>query len=171
VRWLALTAAYPERPIAAVTVGRLRFGASPDRSATTAIARLEPVDPEPAARARFAHEQLATLIEVYDRGMREPLPLPCLTSAAYAEAVRSGANAEREAAKEWTSEWNFDHEDRDPEHEYVFGAAISFEELLAKPLREEELQADPTRFELSRFGSYSRRLWDGLLAAEQVTYL
>ena len=87
VRWLALTAAHPDRAFAAVTVGQARRGASD--SATITIARIPPLADHPAVRAERAREPLATLIDLYDRGMREPLPLACMTSAAYAAAAHA----------------------------------------------------------------------------------
>ena len=50
VRWLALTAAHPDRPFAAVTVGQARRGA-PD-SATITIARIPPLGDDADARER-----------------------------------------------------------------------------------------------------------------------
>ncbi len=49
VRWLALTAAHPERPFAAATIGQARRGASD--SATITIARIPPLAEEAGARA------------------------------------------------------------------------------------------------------------------------
>ena len=42
--------------------------------------------------------------------MREPLPLACETSAAYAQ------HGELAAGKAWTSTFDYDKEDRQPEH-------------------------------------------------------
>jgi exodeoxyribonuclease V gamma subunit len=81
---------------------------------------------------------------MYERGMCEPLPLICKTSAAYAE---SGDAA---AAKEWTSEYEWPKEDADAEHQLVFGGRIPYEELSAKP----------------HFHDLAHRLWDPLLAKE-----
>ena len=52
------------------------------------------------------------LVDLYDRGMREPLPMACRTSAAYV----AGGNARAE----WESD-RFPKEDRDAEHELVYG--------------------------------------------------
>ena len=81
VRWLALTAAHPERPFAAATIGQARRGRTD--SATITIARIPPLADDAAARS-WRRKQLATLVDLYDRGMREPLPLACMSSAAYA---------------------------------------------------------------------------------------
>ncbi len=133
VRLLALSAAHPERPFAAATVGR----GSGD---SVAVASIRPLGAEAAL------EQLASLVELHGRGLREPLPLYCRTSAAYAA---EGAGAARAA---WTSEWTFDHEDKELEHQLVLGGVREFDELLADP----------------RFDRYAHRLWDGLLAREEM---
>jgi len=146
VRLLALAAADPERPFAAETIGRVRADAEQGR---VTIARLtRPADPL---------RELAVLVDLYDRGMREPLPLACLTSAAY---VQGGEPAARAA---WESTWNFDKEDSEPEHQLVLGGVLDFAELLAEPPRAGEDFGDP-----SRFGGYARRLWTGLLAHERL---
>ena len=64
--------------------------------ATITVARIPPLD---ATRRGAAREQLAALVDLYDRGMREPLPLACMTSAAYAIATHDGADAEKAAAQ------------------------------------------------------------------------
>ncbi|CAA9470894.1 MAG: Exodeoxyribonuclease V gamma chain [uncultured Solirubrobacteraceae bacterium] len=146
VRFLALTAAYPERPIEAATVGRAAFGAGHDAVAT--VVRLPRLDPA------VALEHLAELVALHDEGMREPLPISCMTSAAYARAVSAGGDARKAAAKEWKTEWNFPREDQDPEHQLVFGGILAFEELCAR----------------AAFDSLARRLWEAALGWEQVEH-
>ena len=91
---------------------------------------------------------------LFDAGMREPLPIACKTSAAYAQALHSGSDAVKAATEEWESGWNFPREDKEPEHELVFGEGLSFEELMAR----------------AGFDHYARRLWDAALAWEQVEH-
>ncbi len=144
VRLLALIASRPERPFDAVVIGRSR----PDTwNAEVTVARIPPLGEDADSRRRAALEQLAVVLELYDRGMREPLPLACETSAAYAQ------HGELAAGKAWTSSFDYDKEDRQPEHLLVYGGQIGFEELLAQPL----------------FRDYAHRLWDGLLAVEQLS--
>ena len=127
--------------------------------------------PDPAARGRatareaWRDEQLATLVDLYDRGMREPLPLACMTSAAYAAAVHDGADAEKAGRNAWESGWNFPKEDDDLEHQLVLGGILTFDELIAEPPRPDEEGDGWDDTETTRFGRYARRLWDGLLAA------
>ena len=155
VRLLALTAAHPERTFDALTVGRVRRGG--DGAVT--VARIPPVSVE-EARA-----ELAVLLDLYDRGMREPAPLACATSAAYAAA---GSNAAAAAADAWESAWNFDKEDRDREHLLVLGGERTFVARCEEAPRPDESgpgwdERDPTRF-----GRWARRLWDPLLRREEV---
>jgi exodeoxyribonuclease V gamma subunit len=146
VRLLALTAAHPERALASASVGRGQH------SAPAAIARIGPLADHAEGRDAAALAQLESLVELYDRGMREPLALYCVTSAAYAEAAASNRNPVTAARKAWTSEWNFDHEDRELEHQLVLGGIRAFDDLPAS--------------ELDR---NARQLWDGLLAREVVS--
>jgi exodeoxyribonuclease V gamma subunit len=132
VRLLALVAAHSDRSLSAVTVGR----SSGDG---VAIARIAP-----EGGREWALDRLATLVDLYDRGMREPLPLYCRTSAAYA------AGGESAARGEWASEWNYPKEDAEREHVLVLGGVRPFDDLLAD----------------ERFGRYARQLWEGLLAVE-----
>jgi hypothetical protein len=98
--------------------------------------------------------------------MREPLPLYCAASAAYVDAVVAGKDPNTAAQRVWETEWRFDREDRDPEHQLVLGGTTSLDELLAAPPREDEHGPGWAAAESSRFGRYARRLWEPLLACE-----
>ena len=65
------------------------------------VAELDPVDPDPTAAARRARELLELLVDLYDRGMREPLPLYCQTSAAWATAATAGEDPVAAATGKW----------------------------------------------------------------------
>jgi exodeoxyribonuclease V gamma subunit len=166
VRWLALTAAHPDGPFAAATIGQARRGASD--SATITIARIPPLAPDAATRKDLALEQLNILVDLYDRGMREPLPLACMASAAYAIAATAGSDAEKAARDAWESGWNFPKEDADLEHQLVLGGVLSFDELTDEPPRADERGDGWDEQETTRFGRYALRLWAGLLATEAV---
>ncbi|HUA71978.1 MAG TPA: exodeoxyribonuclease V subunit gamma [Solirubrobacteraceae bacterium] len=156
VKLLALTAARPERPLESLVIGRARAGAY---QADVTVARILPVGDDAAARSRAALVQLAILVDLYDRGMCEPLPLASDASAAYAQAGPAAAD------KAWTSTFDYPKEDRQPEHVLVYGGAIALSALLERPpLEHESWYPD----EPSRFGAYARRLWDGLLAREEI---
>ena len=148
MRLLALSAARPGRPFEAATIGRSgRHG--------VAAARIRPLGSDAEAA-----EQLAALVDLRDRGLCEPLPLYCESSAAYA---RTGADAAR---KRWTSDYKRDREDRELEHRLVLDGQRPFDELLAtRPRPDEHWDSTQT----SRFSALAHRLWDGLLAFEEVT--
>ena len=165
VRLLALTAAHPERPYAAATVGRAGDGAPDDARVT--IARIPPLGDDAGARRAEAARQLDVLVDLYDRGMREPLPLACKSSAAYAQAVADGEDAERAARGEWESPWNFPKEDQDPEHQLALGGIRTFDELLEQGPHDDESGEGWDGRQTSRFGRCACRLWAGLLAAER----
>jgi exodeoxyribonuclease V gamma subunit len=147
VRLLALCAS--GEPFEAATIGRARSGAH--HNARVTVARIAPLGREEAL------EELRVLLDLFDRGMREPLPLSCLTSAAFAVGG--------DARGEWVSD-RFDKEDKEPEHQFAFGGVRGFTELLAEVPRADE-QWDPAQ--PTRFGQYALRLWSGLLAREAVT--
>ena len=161
VRLLALSAAHPDRRFESLTIGRARSGA-PDEARVT-IARIAPLRPAAAA----AH--LATLVDLWDRGMREPLPMAGLASAAYAQAAAAGEDAEAAGRKAWESAWKYPKEDQDLEHTLVFGGALTFAELLAEPPHADEAGDGWDAAETTRFGRLARRTWDGLLACEEVS--
>jgi len=100
--------------------------------------------------------------------MREPLPLYCKTSAAYAAAVAAGKDGQAAAGKEWISDWNYPKEDAEAEHLLVLGGTRTVAELFAEPPRDDEQGAGWALDEPSRTGRYARRLWDGLRAREEL---
>jgi exodeoxyribonuclease V gamma subunit len=154
VQLLALTAAHPSRSFEALTIGRASSGGG------VTVCRIAPLD------AATALQHLEDIVELYDRGMREPLPLAVKSSAAYAEAALAGHGAAAAGAKQWESEWSFDKEDRDLEHQLVHGRVVSFDELTEAPPRPDESFEDA---ETSRFGRYALRLWRGLRDCEEVS--
>ena len=79
--------------------------------------------------------------------------------------MRAGVSPLKPARAAWESTWDFDREDREPEHQLVLGGVRTLDELLAEPARaDERWDADETR----RFGRWAVRLWDGLLAHERL---
>ena len=163
VRLLAVTAAHPERPFDAVTVGR---GSGRGSVAVTCVPVLAA---DPPGRRASALEHLGVLLDVHRRGLREPLPLYCRTSAAYAEARRRGADALAAARRAWTTEWDFPNEDVEPEHRLVLGGKVALEHLLETAPGRDEAGPGWAEDEATRFGRYARRLWDPLLARERVS--
>ncbi|MEJ7824656.1 MAG: exodeoxyribonuclease V subunit gamma [Solirubrobacteraceae bacterium] len=163
VRLLALTAAHPQRPFEAITIGR---SGAPGGVST---ARIAPLGGDEDTRRELALGHLATLSDLHDRGMREPLALYCATSAAYAQASVRGGEPAAAAGKAWTSRYKFDGEDKEPEHQFVLGGVRGFDELLRERPRAEEAGDGWDHGETHRLGRLARRMWDGLLACEEVT--
>ncbi|MGI8683764.1 MAG: exodeoxyribonuclease V subunit gamma [Acidimicrobiales bacterium] len=162
-RLLALTAAHPERPFEAVTVGR-----GSGRAGVMTV-RIPPLAADAGSRRSTAVAHLSSLVDLYERGMREPLPLACATSAAYAEAVARRRDPAVAARPKWVSEWEWPKEDSDLEHQLVYGGVVAFERLLEAPPCDGEdglgwAVDDPTRF-----GRLALRLWLPLLSREKVS--
>ena len=166
VKLLALSAARPERPFESVVIGRARADA---RWANVTAARIAPLAGDAPWRQRIATEQLGLLIDLYERGMREPLPIACDTSAAYAQAVASGEDGPAAAREAWETVFRFDKEDRQPEHVLVHGDAVPLARLLEARPGDDEQGSGWDETETTRFGRYAMRLWRGLLAAETVS--
>lgn len=112
---LALTAADPETPFEAVTIGR-----GGDAHSVRVI-RL----PQLGATARSRHErataELERLCALRELGLREPLPLPCRAAHAYAQAaLQVGDDPVAAAMAQWRSGWARGSyqtgEDAEPEH-------------------------------------------------------
>ena len=215
VRLLALTAAHPEAPFRAITVGRAGSGsggsgsggsgsggsgsggsgsgsggsgsgsggsgsggsgsgsggsAGGDGTAQVAIAQIPALAADAADRRKRARALLADLADLRARGMREPLPLPCLTSAAYAQAVAMGSSTPplMVAQKAWKTAFGSFGEDREPEHQLVFGVDAPLTQLLGPAPLEDEQGDGWHAEETTRFGRLARRLWDSLLASESI---
>ncbi len=163
VRLLVLSATRPERPFSALTIGRSR-----DNRSTISVATLRSLGPDASSRKVEAESQLHALVEVFQRGMREPLPLYCRTSAAWAAAAADRKDPHRAAAGSWVSEYKFEKEDKEAEHVLVLGDGLAFGAMLdctGVPLSD-EAGWDPS--ESTRFGVYAHRIWDGLLAHEEI---
>jgi exodeoxyribonuclease V gamma subunit len=165
VHLLALAAAHPETPYEAVTLGRRRADGPRGYEVTVSRIRL-PVAPDERRAEALYH--LAVLFDLFERGMREPLPLYCNTSAAYAAAVAASADGPAAAEKEWVSDWNFPKEDAEPEHRLVLGGMRTFAELFTESPRDDEQGEGWALDELSRVGRYARRLWGGLTTREEL---
>lgn len=163
VRFLAVCAGRPEDGLEVVTIGRARAGA---RGKRVTVSRLAPLACTTAEARSAARSHLQDLVAVYDRGMCEPLPVYCATSAAYAAAAIGKRDAT--ARKAWESGFKFDGEDKELEHRLVLGGVVALDDLLADLPRAGEDGSGWDMAEATRFGRYARRLWSGLLAAEQL---
>ena len=109
------------------------------------------------------------LVDLYDRGLREPLPVPCASAAAYARARHVGEDAVAGARAEWESGYNYPREDQQLEHQLVLGGQLTVEELMAIPARRDEHGEGWLETEPSRFARLAHRLWSELLAREELT--
>ncbi len=155
---LALSAGHPDESWTAHALGRGKAG--------TTRAMAGPLD-------HRAEAWLRDLVDIYDRGMREPLPLPTKTACAYAEASfvkRRGAHIDPlwKAKREWETDrfspTGIPGEDADLAHVQVFGQAAPLEVLTAPPRPDESWNDEP-----HRLGQYAWRVWQPLLdGAESV---
>ncbi len=170
VRFLALTAAWSDEAIASVLLGRGRK--PPGRRQLIRTSVLHPLSAGAPgsrdARRVAALAGISVLVDLYDRGMREPLPIYCDTSAAWAEARRAGDDPGDTAMKEWKSAFEFPREDGEPEHVMVLGGEVPFEDLLMAAPRPDECGPGWDESESSRFGRLAGRLWNRLLDHEQL---
>ena len=153
---LALTAADDENAWGAATVGRRgKRGAG--------CVTIEPVDCADARRI------LAELVDLYDRGLRAPLPIPVKSAASYAATRHGGAlasDAEDAANREWhtTRDAQVPGEDRDNANVQVWGIETPLAALLdAQPGPDERWSGE----EPHRFGELAMRLWSPLLEHER----
>ena len=164
VRFLALTAARPDRPVEAATIGRFRYSR---KKGAVSIASLAPLAGDAAARRAAALAHLEVLVDLFDRGMCEPLPLYCKTSAAWADTPP--ARRMQACAGVWEPQNDLGMgENREPEHQLVLGGIASLNDLLAAPPGPGESGDGWAAGEQTRFGRYAVRLWSGLRDAEEV---
>lgn len=156
-RFLAASVAHPDRELSSAAIG---WGRGPT------IAHMNPLGETPEDRMSRAGDLLEVLVDLRDRGLREPLPLYCATSHRYASVLRSGRGVpEDAAAKVWTSEFRCDKEDKEAEHVLVLGGVQSFAEVVAVAPAPDEAGPGWATSEPTRFGRLARRLWDPLLDA------
>ncbi len=163
-RLLAVTADQPARPWQAVTVGRHSY----KRGAQAQAAVLPGLGADEAERAETARRQLARLVDLYDRGRREPVPLYCNSSHKSATRYRRAGDPRQYVHFEWETNpyQGFEKEDRDPYHLLVLGRQLSTDELFEEPPRDaEEAGWADTR---SRFAAYAWRLWEPILRTERL---
>ncbi|MDO9410098.1 exodeoxyribonuclease V subunit gamma [Patulibacter sp.] len=164
VRLLALTATRPEERYEVVTVGRLRSGGKKDK-ASISVSRISSPGDDAASRRTAAVEALALLLDLRDRGMREPPPLWCATSNAYVEHGPR-TKPHKSASKVWETTWKFDHEDKDAEHQLLLGGVVPYDVLEALEPHDDEVGPGWDETDPSRAGRWATRLWTPLLAAE-----
>ncbi len=164
VRFLALCAAEPERPWRSVIVGRSTAGSTPGAS----LSVIEPIGRDAPSRRDAALGQLGVLVDLLDRGMREPLPLYRATSAAYAEATLAGDDPIAVATKAWDGGWGRPGESQDGANALVLGGVVPFDDLLHEAPAPDESGPGWDPAEPTRFGRLALRLWSGLLAHEQI---
>ena len=163
VKLLAVSASHPETAFSAATVGR-----GPDKDSVM-VAAIKPLAGDAEGRRRIACEQLSALADLYGRGMREPLPLYCLTSAAYAQAAAAGEDPVAAGRQAWATRWRVPGEDAALEHQLVLAGVHKFEELLVQAPREDEQGPGWEMSEASRLGRLARRLWQGPLRYEEIS--
>ena len=164
---LALSAAHPELVPSAVTIGQAETStAARPRLSVSALASL---GEDASSRRSAALPALEALVDLYDRGMREPLPVYCATSAAWAAAARRGEDPLKEARPRWASVYDeIQGEGAEPEHQLVLGAVVPFDQLLAVPPAADESGPGWAGSETARLGRLARRLWDPVLAHERL---
>ncbi|MGY1829062.1 exodeoxyribonuclease V subunit gamma [Geodermatophilus sp. SYSU D01180] len=111
-----------------------------------------------------ALDVLGDLLELYDAGLCEPLPLATRASAAYAEARLGGTSVEqalRSAGDAWARGEGGERDDR--HHAHVWGERAPLTTLLgAAPADGEQWPGESTRF-----GALACRLWAPVRDAEQ----
>ena len=114
---------------------------------------------------------LGQLVDLYDRGLREPLPLPLRSAHAWAEATHTHRDADRALGAAWESSDSspVPGEQDDAAHVRVFGRGAPVRCLL-DPARADETWSDGTNAgEQTRLGQLALRLWEPLLARERVS--
>jgi exodeoxyribonuclease V gamma subunit len=165
VRFLALSAAHPDRPVEAATIGRFRFTGR--KKGAVSIACLGPLAGDATGRRAAAMAHLEVLVDLFDRGLCEPLPLYCKTSAAWAESPP--AKRMQACSGVWEPQNDLGMgENREPEHQLVLGGVAPLGDLLAAFPGPGETGDGWAGNEPTRFGRYALRLWSGLLDAEEV---
>lgn len=158
-RVVALTAVAPETPWRAVLLGRRK------RKDPVEVCRIGPLADDPATRRAEAATRLATLLDLYDRGLRAPAPLYGDTSQAIARGVASGKGPWGAATNWETTNTGFPSDDLDACHVAVLGGVVTFDDLMTPPPAPDEGAPDWPACQ-ERVAAWARRLWDPVLAVE-----
>ncbi|HEU4811009.1 MAG TPA: exodeoxyribonuclease V subunit gamma [Nocardioides sp.] len=155
---LALTASDPDRNWTAHTIGRPTNSRSREKSS---ISLLGPLDDYTAT------DLLRQLVDLRDRGLREPLPLPLKASLTYARQRRTRATHDEALGKtDWDwKDGRFPGEQSEAAHVRAWGPKAMLPGLDRGPCPGEEMDGETTRF-----GALALRLWNPLLAAEQGSW-
>ena len=157
VRLLALTAAAPGRAVRGRD-DRPRAAAARRSARRVTIA----ADRGRSDAATSPRAQLDALVDLRDRGLREPLPLACADlGRVRARRARRQGPRRRRARKQWESAWKFDGEDAQPEHGSSSAARSRSTSCSRERPRADEEGDGWDADEPTRFGRYARRLWDG----------
>jgi exodeoxyribonuclease V gamma subunit len=165
VRLLAFAASETSSNPAAVAIGR-----SGARSAGRVMLSHLQVPHSEVPDARRSLELLGRLVDLYERGMREPLPVYCKTSCEWAEKSRTRDDYYKCAREAWEGD-RFDGECGEEAHVMVLGGRLPFNSLLEAEAQDDETGVGWQESERTRFGRLSRRLWDDLLDHESVKLL
>ncbi|MEB3021451.1 exodeoxyribonuclease V subunit gamma [[Mycobacterium] crassicus] len=139
----ALAAQYPDRAWSALSIGR-------DSRNPIGLRLFAPAPVPPAV--------LRQLVDIYDAGRREPIPLPLKTSYAWAEARRTNDDPLWKTRYVWGGDYG---EHTEKAVVKVWGAKAPLDRLLGTPHPGEQIDG-----ESSRLGALAVRLWSPLLAAE-----
>src|SRR5579875_1699697 len=158
-RLLALSAALPGQELAAVAIGR-----GPGRVGGRGLVATSTIGPLAPAEAR---EALRVLVDLYDRGRCEPLPLYCATSERWATTSLRGDDPFEDARACWETHYDHPGEDQDEAHVLVLGGIVSFRDLLDELPRADE-HGPGWGEDRCRFGRYAHRLWAPLLGQERL---
>jgi len=157
IRLLALAATDEDQSWTAHTLGRPTNSRSRE---AFAVSLLGPLDHTALARLR-------DLVELRDRGLSEPLPLPLKASLAYARTRRTRATHDEAVLKagwDWRDA-KFPGEQSLPAHRTVWGPRAPLPGLDVAPRDGEGFEGETTRF-----GALALRLWSPLLVAEQGSW-
>ncbi|MGZ8751176.1 MAG: exodeoxyribonuclease V subunit gamma, partial [Pseudonocardia sp.] len=158
VRLLALTGSDPDHNWTAHTLGR------PTNSRSRESHSLSLLGPLDDYRAR---EILCGLVDLRDRGLCEPLPLPIKASFAYTRQRRTRATHDEAVVKagwDW-KDGRFPGEQSEAAHLRAWGPRAPLPGLDRPPGDGEEWDGETTRF-----GALALRLWTPLLTAEQGSW-
>lgn len=160
---VALTASDPGPPWSALTVGRHAYKGG-DRAQAVRVPERTGAVGDPRAAAI---EQLLRLVDLYDRGMRAPLPLYCESSHKAADQFKATGDPTRFVDTCWETKpyRGFDQEDRDPYHLLVLGGQVPTDALFGTPCRDDQERSWADHG--SRFVAYAWRLWEPILHAEK----